>query len=46
MEKDPVCGMMIDEASGISSEYNGKKYYFCCMVCKQKFEDAPECYLK
>ncbi len=46
MEKDPVCGMMVDEASSVSSEYNGKKYYFCCEGCKRDFDESPELYIK
>lgn len=47
MAKDLVCGMNVkeDEAAGIS-EYRGKKYYFCSTVCKEKFDKAPEVYIK
>lgn len=46
MEKDPVCGMMVDpkEAAG-TSEYNGKTYYFCALGCKRSFDKDPEKYL-
>jgi len=28
--KDPVCAMVIEETDAVgTSEYNGKKYYFC-----------------
>ena len=27
------------------TEYKGKKVYFCCPGCKEKFEEAPEQYL-
>ena len=27
------------------TEYNGKKVYFCCPGCKEKFAAAPEQYL-
>ena len=46
MDKDPVCGMMVDETSSISFEYNGKKYYFCCEKCREEFKKSPEHYLK
>ena len=47
MAKDLICGMEVkkDEAA-VSSLYMGKKYYFCSPVCKTKFEENPEKYLK
>ena len=43
--KDPVCGMMIDDKSAAAtSEYNGKRYYFCSKGCNVKFVDNPEEY--
>jgi YHS domain-containing protein len=27
------------------TEYNGKKVYFCCAGCKEKFEKEPEKYI-
>lgn len=43
--KDPVCGMMIEEkdASG-TSEYHGKRYYFCSKDCKTEFDANPADY--
>ncbi len=45
-QKDPVCGMDVDEnaakASGRISEYHGEKYYFCSDSCKQRFDKDPE----
>jgi len=29
----------------IFTEYKGKKVYFCCAGCKEKFEKEPEKYL-
>ncbi len=26
----------------LSSEYEGKKYYFCCTQCKEEFDRNPE----
>jgi Cu+-exporting ATPase len=42
MERDPVCGMMVDPkmAAG-SSEYQGKTYYFCALGCKAAFDKDP-----
>jgi YHS domain-containing protein len=47
MAVDPVCNMQVDEnkAAG-KSEYKGKTYYFCALVCKKKFDEAPEKYAK
>lgn len=45
MAKDPVCGMMVDEAKApAKSEYKGRTYYFCMAGCKQKFDAEPERY--
>jgi Cu+-exporting ATPase len=45
-EKDPVCGMNVDPKNVVAkSEYDGKKYYFCCTHCKTKFDADPESYL-
>ena len=46
MVKDPVCGMMIDEKTAAGkSEYQGKTYYFCAAVCKQRFDQNPQSYV-
>lgn len=47
MARDLVCGMEVnkDEAAA-SSLYKRKKYYFCSPVCKTKFDENPEKYLK
>lgn len=37
MAKDPVCGMIVNEESGISSEIGGRLFYFCSPMCKQTF---------
>jgi len=29
----------------IFTEYKGKKVYFCCSPCKEKFEQEPEKYI-
>ena len=47
MAKDPVCGMMVDEAkAAATSEYEGKTYYFCAAGCKVAFDKEPTKYLK
>ena len=47
MAIDPVCGMTVkeDEAKA-TSEHKGKKYYFCAVACKAKFDKDPEKFLK
>ena len=47
MEKDVVCGMQVDpkKAAG-QSEYQGKTYYFCSAVCKKKFDQNPQQYVR
>lgn len=39
----PVMGGAINKA--IFTEYKGKKVYFCCSPCKEKFEEEPEKYI-
>ena len=42
MERDVVCGMQVDPAKAAGkSDYNGKTYYFCSMICKKKFDANP-----
>ena len=43
--KDPVCGMMIDERDAVAtSDYQGKRYYFCSDDCKVEFDANPSEY--
>ncbi len=37
----PVCGMEV-KGKKFSSDYKGKKYYFCSLLDKQKFDVNPE----
>src|SRR5437588_556439 len=47
MERDPVGGMQVDPASARAKvEYSERTYFFCCTGCAEKFEAAPEQYLK
>jgi YHS domain-containing protein len=47
MVTDPVCKMQIDEKTApAKSDYNGKTYYFCALVCKGKFDKNPDQYTK
>ena len=46
MAIDPVCKMTVEEDKAVAtSEYQGKKYYFCAMGCKKAFDQDPEKYL-
>ena len=46
MAIDPVCKMEVDESSAAAtSDYKGKKYYFCAPGCKKAFDQDPEKYL-
>lgn len=37
MAKDPVCGMIVNEETGLSSEIGGRQFYFCSPMCQQTF---------
>ena len=42
MAIDPICKMTVDEKTAkFTSEYKGKKYYFCAPGCKKKFDTDP-----
>ncbi len=44
--RDPVCGMNVNPATAKHSyEYDGKKYFFCCAGCVEKFKANPANYL-
>jgi P-type Cu+ transporter len=46
MAIDPVCKMEINEKkAAATSEYKGKKYFFCSVGCKKAFDANPEKYL-
>jgi YHS domain-containing protein len=45
MAVDPICKMTVDEKTAkFTSEYKGKKYYFCAPGCKKKFDTDPAKY--
>jgi P-type Cu+ transporter len=45
-ERDPVCGMNVNPAAAKHiHEHAGKKYYFCCSGCVEKFKINPQAYL-
>ncbi len=41
---DPVCGMSVDTAKGLKTEYKGQSYYFCCSRCQEAFAAEAERY--
>jgi len=43
MATDPVCAMTVDEATALSAERDGKKFFFCGDHCRKKFlgHDSP-----
>lgn len=45
LAKDPICGMMVDKVTALSSERGGRRYYFCSESCLRTFE-SPESELK
>ena len=46
MAIDPVCKMEVDETkAAATSDYKGKKYYFCAAGCKKAFDQSLEKYL-
>ncbi|WP_434032686.1 heavy metal translocating P-type ATPase [Cupriavidus sp. a3] len=45
LAKDPICGMMVDKATALSTERGNRKYYFCSDSCLRTFE-SPERELK
>lgn len=43
---DPVCGMSVDPANTAAEyEFNGTKYFFCAVGCKERFAAYPEKYI-
>jgi len=46
LERDPVCGMNVNPATAKHTyQHAGKKYYFCCAGCAEKFRVDPQEYL-
>ena len=39
--KDPVCGMVVDEATALHAERDGQRFYFCGDPCREKFLTKP-----
>ena len=46
MEKDPVCGMLVDAPRAVGQRTAaGKTYYFCSANCLAKFDAKPGRYV-
>ena len=43
-DRDPVCGMPVDEESGVSIEHAGRRVWFCTEFCKAQFIRHPGAY--
>lgn len=42
MQKDPICGMTVDEnKTKFTSEHEGRMFYFCSAGCKSTFDRDP-----
>lgn len=44
--RDPVCGMHVDPDRSISSEHQGRLYYFCSSACQRLFTADPWRFLR
>src|SRR5690349_10496357 len=43
---DPVCGMTVDpEKAAAEYDYDGTKFYFCAVRCKERFAADPDSFL-
>ena len=42
---DPVCGMKVDKAKAVTTEFGGETFYFCSTHCLHAFEINPNDYL-
>ena len=43
---DPVCGMQVDPATPLRTDYQGRTYYFCAKGCLDRFRADPARYLE
>src|SRR5918994_7869270 len=43
---DPVCRMTVEEAEAAATyDYKGKPFYFCAVMCRDRFAENPERFL-
>jgi len=46
LSRDPVCGMTVDAANAkYQSHLGATTFYFCCIRCKESFDQSPESFL-
>lgn len=45
-DTDPVCGKTVRTDRAKPSVHDGMVYYFCSRECRERFEAAPDLYLK
>jgi trehalose synthase len=45
-QRDPVCGMRVDEAHSRRLSFGGQDHYFCSASCEQQFAASPERFLR
>jgi len=46
-EIDPVCGMRVDPSqAAASAEYAGRRFFFCSLGCRDRFEAEPARYAR
>jgi P-type Cu+ transporter len=46
LEKDPVCGMVVDPKKAAGKvEHGGNRYFFCSKHCAERFEKEPDKFL-
>ncbi len=43
--KDPVCKMVVSRLTAATCDYEGKTYYFCAEICRDKFTSKPGKYI-
>lgn len=41
MVRDPVCDMLLEADAGVWAEYEGKRYAFCSVSCRNVFRREP-----
>ena len=43
-DRDPVCGMIVEDGSAPRAEFEGRKRLFCSEYCRQRFLEQPQRY--
>ena len=42
VNKDPICGMTVNEKTALSADRDGKTFYFCSEHCRNVFLSKPD----